>query len=217
MEDEPGFSLDTFTFDFSMSLHDWSAGFSDYVVAADDSAVHQFHFEHTNVPGTPSKAVMLSGKGEGLFMYLKKKVQNLEPHTEYVLTFDIEFASDAKASTTGGVDSPGDKVFLKVGASGIEPKSLIENDYYVMNIDKGDQSQGGEDMIVIGNVSVPADSEGFVVINRTNGPYSGNSSPILVKTSSQGELWLIVGTESGHAGVTTLYYTNFTAVLSKSN
>ena len=43
---------------------------------------------------------------------------------------------------------------MKAGASTVEPVAAEERNRYLrMNIDKGNQANGGEDMIVLGNVA----------------------------------------------------------------
>jgi hypothetical protein len=221
VEEEPGgFRIISYTFDFNTSKHDWTAGFSGYPTGPDDSTLYELQFAHTTLPNSRNKALMLSGNNHNsnLFMYVKRKLTNLDPNTAYTLTFEVEMESDAQKASVGPAGSPGQNVSVKVGASKSEPKSLIDDDYYIMNIDKGDQSHSGADMIVIGDISIPSDSSGYVSIKRTNAPGTGNNynTPIVTTTNSNGEIWLIVGTDSGYDGITTVYYTDINVVLSRS-
>ena len=218
IDEDPGVRLISFSFDFPSSTHDWVTGFSNYPADSADSASYELLSGYVQRPGSTENAIMLSGKNQGddLFMYMKKKITGLDPHAEYTITVETEFASEAKKGAGG---TGGESVFMKAGASNKEPKSLIENNFYILNIDKGQPSQSGEDMVLIGDISAPMDSEGFVLVNRTNAPYTNNNytHPIIATSNSQGELWLIIGTDSAFKGVTTLYYRSVTAVLSKSN
>ena len=72
-----------------------------------------------------------------------------------------------------------------------------------MNIDKGNQDEEGEDMINIGHIGVGATTTQFTVINRNN----NSANPFEITTDDLGEIWLVVGTDSGFEGLTTLYYT----------
>jgi hypothetical protein len=220
MNEQPGgFRIISYTFDFNNSGNDWVAGFSDYPSTPDTAASFDLKFERTDLPDKSAKAVMQSGNNhsDDLFMYMKRKLTGLDANKQYTMTFEVEFASDAKEGSAGAGGSPGDNVYLKVGATPIEPNTVVESDAYVMNIDKGNQSKSGKDMIVIGNIAVPANSTGFVIANRSNAPVTSNiySTPVVASTNSSGELWLIVGTDSGYEGVTTIYYTKITAVLSR--
>jgi hypothetical protein len=219
--DPEGLLISSYNFDFNESDFDWQYGFSDYPPGANDSGFYELQFAYAEeVSATvPKKALMISGNNhsDDLFMYVKKRIDGLAPNTDYTVTFQVEFASDAEMGSVGVGGSPGESVFLKAGATDSEPKSVVEGDRVVMNIDKGNQAEDGEDMIVIGNIAVPENSDGFVVAVRSNGPTSSNSfadKPFVARTNSMGQLWLIVGTDSGFEGVTTLYYTKISAVFS---
>lgn len=222
--EEGGFKLFSYNFDFSESDNGWQYGFSDFPAGSTDSLFYELKFSYTEPPViavVQKKSMMLSGNNhsDDLFMFLKKKVEGLQPDTDYILTYEVEFASDAKKGLLGVGGAPGESVFLKVGASDIEPESVILDSSFTMNIDKGNQAEDGQDMIWIGDISVPEDSDGYVLTSRTNSPYSSNSSydkPLMIRSNNHGELWLIVGTDSGFEGVTTIYYTQITAVFSKS-
>jgi hypothetical protein len=219
--DESGnFQLSAIKYDFGESLNGWVPGFSDYPAGTDDSTFYELQFQYTESPVNNRKSIMLSGNNhsDDLFMFLKKKLDNLRPNTMYTLTFEVEFASNAKAGEVGAGGAPGESVFMKVGASALEPKSLIDNNHFVLNIDKGNQALGGNDMIIIGDISVPADATGYVLTSRSNSPDGSNiyNTPVVVRSNNKGELWLIVGTDSGYEGITTLYYSKITAVISRS-
>lgn len=223
IRDAGGIRIFSYSFDFSESDHDWKHGFSDFPVSPDDSTLYELKFAYTNQPITSDKkSLMISGNNhsDDLFMFVKKKLENLAPDTEYTLTFEVEFASDAKAGLVGIGGAPGESVFLKVGATNTEPRTVIENSTYIMNIDKGNQAESGSDMINIGNVAIPENSSSYSLVTLTNAPYKSNaynSVPLVVRSNSQGQLWLIVGTDSGFEGVTTLYYTKITSILSQAN
>ena len=85
-----------------------------------------------------------------------------------------------------------------------------------MNIDKGQQSKGGEDMIVLGNVAYAPESEedaGQWHI-KTLG---SEDQPFSVTSDGDGAVWFIVGTDSGFEGLTALYYDQVTVNLEKAD
>jgi hypothetical protein len=224
-DDKIGLQLVTHVYDFNESSHEWQPGFCDLPATTYDSAFYELQagYVTTVIAGEERNALLLSGNNhsDDLFMFSKKKVTGLDADSQYTLTFEVQLASNAQESGFGIGGAPGESVFLKVGASSNEPKRVIDDrGNYILNIDKGNQSVDGEDMIVIGDISVPADSEGYAIISRSNSPSAGTQAydkPLFVKTNSKGELWLIVGTDSGYEGITTLYYTSISVVLSKSN
>ena len=218
-----GLQLVSLTYDFSTSEHGWQPGFCDYPATSYDSTFYELRYAHTNAPSEidgDGKAIMLSGNNhsDDLFMYLKRKVVNLAPETDYFLTYEVTVASNAAGESFGAGGGPGTSVFLKVGASDIEPRSVVEDGQYIMNIDKGNQIEDGENMVTIGDVGGPSDGKGYVLLTRTNGPdIAHTEKQLVVRTNNKGELWLIVGTDSGYEGTTTLYYTFISAILSRSN
>jgi len=218
-DDADSFRITSVNDDFSKSLNSWQYGFSDYPVSEQDSAFYELQYAYTAVPGLGKKAIMLSGNNhsDDLFMYVMRKISALDPNTQYTLTFDVEFASDAKTGTVGAGGSPGNNVYLKVGASNVEPKTIVEDGQHVINIDKGYQGQNGGNMFVIGDISVPETSTGYTIQNRTNSPYNNPNFDvrIVATTSNNGDLWFIVGTDSGYEGVTTIYFTKISIVLSQ--
>lgn len=72
-----------------------------------------------------------------------------------------------------------------------------------MNIDKISQSASGTDMKVIGDIGNGTEKTEYKLLNKT-GDFTG-------KTDAKGETWIIVGTDSGYEGTTTLYYTSIKA------
>lgn len=206
------------TYDFNESEHGWVHGFADYPAGPDDSTLFELKYAYTDQPAGnmfTKKSVMLSGKNfsQDLFMYLKKRITGLKPNTEYTITFNVDLACELNADLILASGSS-KSVYLKAGATNSEPKRVIDGGYYVMNIDKGDQSTAGEDMTLLGDIVTPQNSVGYTLITRNNTTITNSS--YVAKSSSNGELWLIIGTDSGFEGTTTLYYTRINVVFSAS-
>ncbi|WP_381523487.1 hypothetical protein [Spirosoma soli] len=134
---------------------------------------------------------------------MKKKLTGLQPNTDYKLVFDVELPSAYADNSVGIGGSPGSSVFLKAGASAVEPKKQLKDDFYEINIDKGSQSEGGRDAVLLGNIGAGEDVTDYKLITRSN-----TDDPLTARTNDKGELWLIVGTDSGYEGLTTLYYSS---------
>lgn len=212
--DSAGISIFSENFDFSQGQHGWQHGFAEYPTGPNDSVYYELKYAYQLEPGG-SKSIMLSGNNRSteLFMYLKRKLDGLSPNTVYTLTFNVSLFADAQQQGLVEEIAAGENVYLKVGATSIEPKSLIDRDRFIMNIDKGSLHESGNDMIAIGNLSSATNT--YMQITRTN---SANiDSPFRVKSNSRGEIWLIVGTDSGSSGKTTLYYTKVNLTLSSAN
>ena len=206
----------SYTFDFSNEEYDWIADFADY--PENGSASFELQSSYEPLPENISKTrkgIKISGNNlnSDLFMFIKRKITGLSPGTTYSVFFNVRFASKAPTGTVGADGSPGEGVTVKVGTSVTEPEKELTSGVYRMNIDKGNQTIGGKDMFAIGNVGVAAATTQFTEVYRNN----NLKGPFTITTDSQGEVWVIVGTDSGFAGVTTLYYTNIDIVFNKAN
>ena len=189
------------SFPFGSSDQGWIGDFADYPEA--DSVTYGLFYKYDTLPtNLNAKATIhglhISGNNGNadLFMFIKRKISGLRPNATYELLFNVRVASNASTAT-------GQSVHLKAGASLVEPRKELQAGIYRMNIDKGNQATEGVDMISIGNISVNTTTTQFTIITRTNN--SDNS--FAVTTNDAGELWLIIGTDSGFTGTTTLYYT----------
>lgn len=201
---------------FKDSASGWTGDFADYPV---DTTGYHLHAGLDTLPynintDSTKKAIRLSGfnSSDDLFMFVKRKVSGLRKNTTYQLLFNVRLASNAKTNATGVGGAPGESVYLKVGGSTDEP--VVENigGYYMLNIDKGAQGSGGENMIVIGNIGVTDNTTTYTIITRFNNA----TTNLQVTTNDAGELWLIVGTDSGFEGETTLYYTQVDVLFNKA-
>ncbi|MEJ8804366.1 hypothetical protein [Pontibacter sp. H249] len=209
-DDDGGTAMPTesLSYTFEESAEGWAGGFSDYPKDWEESRF-EFEFDREALPpgvGENSMAMKLSGRNisDDLFMFMKKQVTGLKPNHTYQVTFQIELASQYPEQSVGIGGSPGASVYLKAGGSATEPIPIEEQgvgNNIRMNIDKGGQSQGGEDMVVLGNVGIAGNTFEYRLINRDN-----LQNPIEITTDGSGSLWLIVGTDSGFEGTTTLYY-----------
>lgn len=194
-----------FEYDFATSQHGWTHGFSDYLnLNIEEYELSASYTDRPAVTGT-GKSYRISGDNhsDDLFMFLKKQVDGLRPNTTYSLVYKVRFASNAPTNGIGVGGAPGEGVTVKVGASANEPVSALATDnHFRMNIDHGNQTQGGDDMVAVGHVGVADNTTDYVIIERGN----TNSPSFKAKTDGTGRLWLIVGTDSGFEGPTTLYY-----------
>jgi hypothetical protein len=211
--DSAAFLISSNDFDFSKGTHGWEPGFADYPAGPDDSTLYELEYAYTDdVPESilSKKSFMLSGsnRNQDLFMYLKKKISGLKPETEYTVTFTVELASnlDPLISASGSI-------YLKAGATRREPKSVIDAGNYVLNIDKGDDGAPGADVITLGDIAAPTSSLGYAVMTRNN---TMTNSRYVARTDVNGDLWLIVGTDSNMEGTIKIFYTRINVVLSAS-
>lgn len=197
-----------YIFSFSESeTQKWQAGFVDFPVG--EEALFELSHGYASSPEEAtqvSAAYKISGQNlsDDLFMYLYRKIEGLEPDTPYEIIFAVELASNAPRNSVGIGGSPGAAVYLKAGALSIEPervqKEVGGRNYWQLNFDKGNQSQAGEDMILLGNIGTSLDEFRYTFIERAH------HNPFTLRTNQAGEIWIVIGTDSGFEGKTTLYY-----------
>lgn len=208
---------ETLTFDFASGDFNWTAGFADYPSDADPDFYELqsgFRSRPDNLGVGGSIFISGSNHSDDLFMFIKKSVPALAPNTLYSVTFRVALASKYAVGSGGIGGSPADSVYLKAGASRFEPDRVVDGDgWYRMNLDKGNQANEGSGALILGTIGKPDDgTANYALIERTN-----TGRPLNVWTSASGELWLIVGTDSGFEGTTSLYYTKIIAELEVTN
>lgn len=196
-------------YDFNKDRQGWKGGFSDYPV---DYNPDIYKLEHTRepIPSTePNETkygLKLSGinRSDDLFMFLSRDVGGLTPNTTYDVKMSFAMYTDQKGGSVGTGGAPAESVFVKAGIVNTEPKTVEEKkagSYYRMNVDIGSQSNSGEDAKVVGNIKKPdPDKEGF---QRVDFDYSAT-----VTSNAQGKIYLLIGTDSGFEGISTLYYSD---------
>jgi hypothetical protein len=202
---------ETLQFDFAQDHHGFIAGFVDYPVGEDTF----FELESglrplpSNLGQATSLFISGNNHSDDLFIFYKRNISGLTPSTSYRLGFDIQFATEAAFGSFGIGGSPAHSVYLKAGASALEPAGIVQNGDYRLNVDKGQQASPGAAALVLGDVSKPDGAPaGFQLVSRASG------AEFLAATSSPaGDLWLFFGTDSGFEGTTSLYYTDFNVTL----
>lgn len=206
-EDNPPVQ-NTHSFTFETGTEGWTGDFADYPIGSEEQ--YELNFQHASLPeplNTSEGALMLTGSNQSddLFMFIKKKITGLTAGKTYTIDFTVEFASNIADGMAGIGGSPGESVYIKAGAMPAEPVKVEDDmNYYRMSIDKGNQSTGGSDMVVIGDFSNDTEVNEYTLVTRTN------QSVFQAQADNNGEIWVAVGTDSGFEGTTTIYYNTIT-------
>lgn len=194
----------TYTFDFATGQEGWIGGFADYPSGSE--TFYELDFKHQALPtplDTNQMGLFITGNNhrDDLFMYIKKNITGLMPHTSYRITFNIEFASKYPTNAVGVGGAPGEGVTMKAGATLTEPNGMYALGDVRMNIDKSNQAQPGTDMDTIGHVGVANTTTAYALKSNNN-----ISHTFSITTDATGEVWIIIGTDSGFEATTALYY-----------
>jgi len=195
------------SYDFSAGNQGWKAGFADLPVNYNKEIYAlQYTWELLPLAGNTSNyGLKLKGanRSDDLFMFLTQKIAQLAPNTAYQVKLNFGMYTDEAGGMSGIGGAPAEAVHVKAAVLGKEPKAVQKDDgsglYYRMNIDKGNQSEEGADAKIVGNIAKPeSDKEGY---QRVDFSYNAR-----VTSNANGELFLLIGTDSGYEGLTTLYF-----------
>ena len=189
-------------------------GFADLPADAPQD-LYELDGGHRPLPeGLDGSGIYVQGhnRSDDLFMFLKRQVGGLRPNTEYAVSVSIDLATSIPPGLVGIGGSPGESVSVKAGASPLEPVASEDDIGHLrLNIDKGNQSRGGEAMVVLGDITHPDATRDTYAIKTLTSAHQ----PLTVRTDGEGRLWLIVGTDSGFEGFTTLYYARIAYTLTE--
>ena len=204
-----------FTFTFANDDEGWTTGFADLPNDA-DLDIYELEAGFGQLPeGLDGSGVFLRGhnRSDDLFMFLKKRVTGLRANTTYTVTVSLDLATNVAEGLVGIGGSPGESVYVKAGASAVEPVAQQDDSGHLrMNIDKGNQASEGESMINLGNVAHPlVTGDEYRIKTLEN-----QGRPFEVVSDDEGMVWLIVGTDSGFEGLSAFYYARITYTLSES-
>ncbi|MBP2000189.1 hypothetical protein J2Z69_001208 [Paenibacillus shirakamiensis] len=196
------------TSNFSKDSDHWVGGFADY--PQKDTPIYKLKFAYLPLPkeiNNQQKGLYLSGmnRSDDLFMFVKKKIDktsHLKPNTTYRVNFDFDMATNAAKNGMGAGGSPGESVYVKAGLMTQEPKAILDKDnFFHMNIDKGQQSQEGKNALVLGNLAkAKSEDKKYELKNFNN-----KNRPFIVTTNEQSELWILIGTDSAFESVSSIY------------
>jgi hypothetical protein len=209
-------------FDFRQGAHGWEAGFAEYSPEMEGMMLEAEIRPLPSELGINGTGYYLQGMNhsDDLFMFLKRRLgidDGVVPGQEYRVMFTTVLASNAPSDAVGIGGSPGESVYLKAGASTEEPAVYLDStdNHYLMNVDKGlGNSSDGTAASVTGDIANGLSAE---EIDLENPPYVSlvrqHEHQYTVTASPDGELWLLVGTDSGFEGLTGIYYQGIAVTL----
>lgn len=193
-------------FDFAQNDNGFTPIFADYPY---EEGVEEFYeFQHSYgevpIPGA-GNGIFISGNNhsDDLFMGYVKMLDGFAPARTYHFTMSFKLATDVESDLVGVGGAPGESVAVKCGITPTEPMAMVvENGalrYYRMNIDTGKQGNSGKDMVVVGDM---AKTE-----NKRPGEYEFKEfqAEFDVAANIRGEVFLIIGTDSGFEATTSYY------------
>ena len=196
-----------FTVDFHRGPQGFIAGFADYPPT--DTQIYELTSDYRRLPPPlePQPALFISGvnRSDDLFMFFKGPISGLLPGARYKVTVGVEIATDTPAGCFGVGGSPGESVWIKAGVTGVEPLSVPDGSYLRMNIDVGNQSRGGSQAVVLGDIANSRSCEQSRRWERKS--FQGQPTPLPISIAPNGRAWLLFGADSGFESRTAIYFT----------
>ncbi len=198
----------------------WQTLFSDYGEAQIGSMDREAAWQQLPEPLADRRGFRLAGRNtpDELAMLLAHPIGGLEPGTEYLVEADMRFATNVPRGCAGIGGAPGESVTIKLGAAGVEPEVVESDGFFRVNIDKGNQTQGGADALAVGDMT---NSQGPEYCDPALADerrwelkqVSTRGETFTATSDSDGRLWVVGGTDSGFEGRTTIYFTDFSVRL----
>jgi hypothetical protein len=199
---------------FNDGQDNWQVGFADYPVGEETFYQQQTNWQVLPPALSHLNGLMVSGDNhsDDLFMFIKQQITGLKPLTRYQIRFELTIATNAAAGCAGVGGAPGEGVYIKAGASAIEPISEdLGTAYYLMNVDKGNQSVAGDDAINLGDFA--GSKTDCFDISYEQKQLTSEGRIFTTRSDSEGRLWLLYGSDSGFEATTTIYYLESRVIL----
>ncbi|TVQ33451.1 MAG: hypothetical protein EA370_11755 [Wenzhouxiangella sp.] len=211
-------------FSFQHGKSGFEALFLDYPEG--EEAFFELDWGHAALPSPwQSRAgLFLEGanRSDDLLMLLQRPLDGLQPETTYQVQLEMQLLSDVPSGCFGIGGSPGESVYLKLGASARPVEVELEDSGLPevppmrrASFDIGQQSQPGEYSRVVGTLAngqpedLCGDEERPWVLQRL----STDSQPFEAVTDSAGRLWIYAFSDSGFEGKSRWYLTELTVRL----
>lgn len=196
----------------------WEAMFADYGEAQIGTMDREA--EWRQLPGglADRRGFMLAGSNtpDDLAMFLVRRIGGLQPDSEYQVELDMTMATNVPQGCAGIGGAPGEAVSVKLGATGTRPEVVESDGDFRFNFDKGDQSAGGEDALVVGDMT---SSQGEDLCGRNDDwrwelkTLTTRGEAFSATTDAEGRMWILGGSDSGFEGRTTFFITDFSVRL----
>lgn len=216
------------SFSLANSSADFQPLFLDYPDGEEEFFELDSGFEPLPGPWSQLSGLRLTGsnRSDDLLMLWMRPLDGLEPKTSYELTFEAQILSNEPDGCFGIGGSPGDSVYLKLGASAEQPEVVLEDSGLAgeppirrASIDLGQQSQPGEFALLAGTL---ANGQSPELCGDPDRPWikkrlSTRGQTYRATTDANGRLWIYVLSDSGFEGLTTWYLTEFSVSFQPSS
>lgn len=228
VKDGPGHDAVNLTknFDFRDGDEGRTTGFADYPpgVQATDAdgrpidAAEYYDLESGLRPlpadlGTDGTGFMLGGnnRSDDLFMFLKRGLgpsDGIVPGQAYELRYMITFASNAPSNSVGIGGPPGEAVYLHAGGATIDPVPVLVpvDGTRRMNVDIDARRAGKRAVSLVSNIANGIGPQPYPLQVPYVSLTRSNVHRFPITAGREGQLWMLIGTDSNYEGRTEIYY-----------
>ncbi|NBB92173.1 MAG: hypothetical protein GVY32_03270 [Gammaproteobacteria bacterium] len=187
--------------------------FLDYPDGSEDFYELDSGYGPLPAPWQEVEGVRISGNNhsDDLKMVLYRPLDGLAPDTSYRVGLEMQFATDVPDDCVGVGGSPGESVYMRLGAATIEPEAVLQDGYRVANLDLGNQANPGDDAIAVGDMANGSDGS---LCGDPDRPWrlkrvSTGEQSFEVTSDETGRIWVYGMSDSGFEATSTWYLTEF--------
>ncbi|MGK7294746.1 MAG: hypothetical protein ACNS61_02830 [Candidatus Wenzhouxiangella sp. M2_3B_020] len=202
-------------FHFDAGAGRWRALFSDYDEEQRDLLMTEAGRFRLPEPLADRAGYKLAGtnRSDDLAMLMTAPIGGLRPSTTYRVVQTMTFATQVPDNCFGIGGSPGNSVYVQLGASPTRPKVFEDDGRYRLNVGKANQCSDcdGEEALVVGDITNRQQCE------QVGSPFgewqlktvSTAGRDFIAGTDADGTLWVFGGSDSGFEGRTEFYVTDW--------
>lgn len=201
------------SFAFERGKQGFDVLFADLPTTGLDIYELDFAWEPLPAPLAARRGLRLSGhnRSDDLAMLVKAPLGGLRPGVLYALELEVELASNVPTGCAGIGGSPGDSVYIKLGATTAEPLApAVDEGGTLMrrlNFDYGQQAQGGEQAKVVGTFANSRSCDNGIASPWELRTLGTRGQVLRARADASGQLWVVAGTDSAFEGKTDIYLT----------
>ncbi len=188
---------------FAQGTDGWQGGYADYHADTEPTDVT---WSMRALPAPLSGNAYFTGgtnRSDDLFIYSKKKFGGYLPSKSYKLSFEVEIATNQSSGCVGVGGSPGESVYVVVGAAPTEPKTVLIAGEYTLNLARGNQATPGTASQVLGDVANTVANCGPQVYQTK---IVKSKAPLAVTSDANGDIWVFFGIDSGFEATSAVFY-----------
>jgi hypothetical protein len=201
------------TFAFERGTQGFDVLFADLPTTGLDIYELDFAWEALPAPLAARRGLRLSGhnRSDDLAMLIKAPLGGLLPNVLYKLELEVELASSVPTGCAGIGGSPGDSVYIKLGATTDEPLAPAVDEGGTMmrrlNFDYGQQAQDGAQAKVVGTFANSYSCDDGIDAPWELRTLDSRGHALRARADANGRLWVVAGTDSAFEGKTDIYFT----------